>query len=138
MGNAKIFSTLDLTRGFWQIPLKENAKQYCAFRTCRGLMEWSVMPFGLINSTATFTKMMRKILPSNKNILHYVDDISIFSNDWQSHLIPLEEVFKTLKQNKLTVTPSKVKIGLNEIEFLGHKFSNGHIEPTDQFNNKIL
>ena len=30
---AKYFTKLDLTKGYWQIPLKENCKQYTAFQT---------------------------------------------------------------------------------------------------------
>ena len=138
IGKSSIFTTLDLTRGFWQIPLNESARKYSAFKTSLGLMEWNVMPFGLVNSTATFTRMMRKIIPDHSNIVHYVDDICVFSKDWSEHIDALKLVFETLKVNCLTIAPSKVKIGKKEIEFLGQKFVNGHVEPTDQYQKKIL
>ena len=138
MGNNKIFSTIDLTRGFWQIAMEENSKQYTAFRTSNGLFQWKVMPFGLVNSTATFTKMMRQILKPHPNMIHYVDDICIFSNTWQEHYEALEHLFKTLQENNLTVSPDKIKIGFPEIEFLGHKFTKGGITTTENFQEKIL
>ena len=138
MSKGKIFTTIDLTRGFWQVPLNKHAKQFCAFRTHRGIFEWTVMPFGLINSTATFTKMMRKILPPKQNRVHYVDDICIYTETWEEHIKELEEVLEILRQNNLTVSPKKIKIGQKEIEFLGHKFYNGNIKPTEQFQRKML
>ena len=138
MGKGKLFSTLDLMRGFWQIPMSDDSKQYTAFTTHQGLYEWNVMPFGLVNSTATFTKMMRRILPPHPNIVHYVDDICIFSEDWDKHCELSEYIFNILKNHNLTVSPEKMKIGHSEIEFLGHKFTDKGITPTNNFQNKIL
>ena len=138
VGKGRIFSSIDLTRGFWQIPMSEDSKQYTAFTTHRGLFEWNVMPFGLVNSTATFTKMMRKILKPHPNIVHYVDDICIFSEDWKTHCQILEDIFNILETNNLTVSPDKIKIGYSEIEFLGHKFTDKGIAPTKNFQNKLL
>ena len=138
MGQSTIFSTLDLTRGFWQIPVEQNSKQYTAFTTHMGFYEWNVMPFGLINSTATFTKMMRKILQPHPNIKHYVDDVCIFSNNWDEHFEALNYLFQKLKENNLTISPAKIKLAQAEIEFLGHKFTKTGIQPTSNFNEKIL
>ena len=53
IGNSNIFTHLDLNRGFWQIGMDSESKKYTAFTTEEGLFEWNVMPFGLVNSTAT-------------------------------------------------------------------------------------
>ena len=138
LGTGKIFSTIDLTRGFWQIPMDEESKKYTAFNTHSGFYQWNVMPFGLVNSTATFTRMMRKILKPHHNIQHYVDDVCVFSQTWQEHLNALEHLFNTLSQHNLTVSPDKLHIGHTEIEFLGHKFTRNGITTTDSFQQKLL
>ena len=51
---AKYFTKLDLTKGYWQIPLKENCKQYTGFQTSVGLMEFNYLPFGLSTAAPTF------------------------------------------------------------------------------------
>ena len=44
VGTAKIFTTLDLKHGYWQIPLTERAKSCTAFATPDGgLYQWRVM-----------------------------------------------------------------------------------------------
>ncbi|CAM5127231.1 unnamed protein product [Eretmochelys imbricata] len=47
LGWAQFISTLDLTKGYWQVPLDESAKERSAFITHLGLYEFNVLPFRL-------------------------------------------------------------------------------------------
>ena len=138
LGEGKIFSTIDLTRGFWQIPLAKNSRKFTAFTTHVGFFEWTVMPFGLVNSTATFTKMMRNILKPHPHIQHYVDDICIFTSTYEDHFKALEHLFTILKEYNLTVSPEKIKLCQTQIEFLGHKFTEKGLMTSTNFKDKIL
>jgi hypothetical protein len=46
-GNALYITTLDLAKGYWQIPLTPGAKEKTAFATPDGLFQYTVKPFGL-------------------------------------------------------------------------------------------
>ena len=50
LSRAKIFSILDATSGYWQIPLQEEDKQKTGFITREGLFQFKVMPFRLKNA----------------------------------------------------------------------------------------
>ena len=54
LAGSKYFSTLDLTSGYWQVPLDKDAQEKSAFATRSGLWKWKVLPFGLTSAPATF------------------------------------------------------------------------------------
>ncbi len=61
LGGNTLFSTMDLTSGFYNIPMAEEDKKYTAFTTPVGLHEYNRMPQGLCNSPASFMRMMLSI-----------------------------------------------------------------------------
>ena len=62
LGRARYLSTIDLTRGYWQVPLSEESRKKTAFTTPTGLYEFTTMPFGLHGAAATFQRMMDRII----------------------------------------------------------------------------
>ncbi|GFS66969.1 retrovirus-related Pol polyprotein from transposon 297 [Trichonephila clavipes] len=80
-------SVLDLTKGYWQIPMKDEAKPLTAFLTHSGHYQWKVMPFGMKNAGSTFQKSMDNALLLNQKYCHsYIDDVAIYSTTWDEHL----------------------------------------------------
>ena len=49
---SRYFSTLDLTSGYWQVPLDADAQEKSTFATRSGLWKWKVLPFGLTSAPA--------------------------------------------------------------------------------------
>ena len=67
LGEARFISTLDLTRGYWQVPVAEEARHKMAFAMPFGLYELTVMPFGLQGALATFQCLMDRIVNRCEN-----------------------------------------------------------------------
>lgn len=123
---AKVFSSLDLLSGYWQCEVDEASKLYTAFTAGPlGFYEWNRLPFGLINSGATFQRTMERVLKDllDKEVLVYIDDVVIFSKDVRSNLERLTRVFDKLIEQGLRLKPSKCKFLCSEISYLGHSVS---------------
>ncbi|XP_048062052.1 uncharacterized protein LOC125277609 [Megalobrama amblycephala] len=130
LGNAQLFSTLDLTSGYFQVAMSEEDRAKTAITTPFGLFEWTRMPFGLCNAPATFQRLMGVVLGdlTFDILLIYLDDIIVFSKDFDSHCQRLETVFNRLRQHGLKLKPSKCFILKPEVKFLGHLISSKGIQ----------
>ncbi len=134
LGNAKLFSTLDLTAGYFQVAVSEKDREKTAVTTPFGLFEWTRMPFGLCNAPATFQRLMGVVLGdlAFDVLLVYLDDVIIFSRDFESHCERLELVFNRLRQHGLKLKPSKCFLLRPEVKFLGHQISAEGIKVNDE------
>lgn len=133
LGKSKVFSTLDLTSGYWQVELDQDAKEKSAFVTRSGLYEWEVLPFGLTSAPSTFERLMETALRGLhwKSVLIYLDDIIVFAPDVDSHVERLAEVFGRLRAAGLKLKPEKCRLFADRVQYLGHTVSHRGIE-TDQ------
>ncbi|CAM4571699.1 unnamed protein product [Lepidochelys kempii] len=130
LGQAQFISTLDLTKGYCQVPLDESAKERSAFITHVGLYEFNVLPFGLRNVSATFQRLVDGLLAGlGEYAVAYLDNVAIFSDSWAEHLEHLQKVFERIREAGLTVKAKKCQIGLNRVTYLGHQVGQGTINP---------
>jgi hypothetical protein len=142
LGSARYFSSLDMGNAFWQVPLTKTAQEKTAFASNTGLWEWKRMPFGLCNATATFqrlmTKMLGKVIQKYGNlVLCYVDDILIASTTIEEHLERLREVFKCIRMAGLKLKAQKCRLFDTEIRFLGRKITAEGIQPDPENVEKV-
>ena len=111
---------MDLTSGFWQMPLAEDAMAYTAFATDLGLYEFMRASMGLINSPWYFQgEMERVVFP---NLIHkilelYIDDILTWAQSITELCGHLEKIFQALRDHGMTLNPEKCEFGMSEVEF---------------------
>ncbi|CAM5115076.1 unnamed protein product [Natator depressus] len=130
LGRTQFISTLDLTKGYWQVPLDESAKERSAFTTHVGVYEFNVLSFGLRNAPATFQRLVDGLLVGlEEYAVTYLDNVAIFLDSWAEHLEHLQKVFKRISEAGLTVKAKKCQIGLNRVTDLGHQVGQGTINP---------
>lgn len=80
LGKARNLSTLDLCKGYWQVPLTSRAGELTAFRAPSGLFHFNLMPFGLHGVAVTFQHLMYQVLKGSEEFsAAYIDDFFIFS-----------------------------------------------------------
>ncbi|XP_075697048.1 uncharacterized protein LOC142662718 [Rhinoderma darwinii] len=130
LASARFVTTLDLSKGYWQIPLTENARERSAFITPFGLFEFLGMPFGMKNAPATFQRLVDRLLEQCQDFAcAYLDDIAIFSTSWEEHLKHLGIVLDHILAAGLTIRPDKCQLGMAEVQYLGHRVGGGTLRP---------
>ena len=132
LGNAWFITTLDLTKGYWQVPLAAESKEKTAFATPGGLWQYRMLPFGLAGAPASFQRLMDQVLKPHKGYASaYLDDVVIQSPDWESHLPRLEKVLESIREAGLTANPKKRKLAYSETNYLGYTIGRGLVKPQE-------
>ncbi|WVZ97239.1 hypothetical protein U9M48_042789 [Paspalum notatum var. saurae] len=117
LGEATVFSKIDLRSGYHQIKVREEDIPKTAFSTRYGLYEYLVMSFGLTNAPAFFMYLMNSVFMNelDKFVVVFIDDILVYSKNEKEHEEHLE--------HKLYAKFSKCAFWLTEVAFLGHILS---------------
>ena len=125
LGGATVFSSLDAASGYHQLGVEEGDKEKTAFITPHGLYEWNRMPFGLCNAGATFQRLMQGVMHEQifRILLVYLDDLLVYSKDFETHLASLRVVFELLRKVGIKLKPDKCSFAAHQLEFLGHTVS---------------
>ena len=131
LNGAKIFTSLDLKSGYWQVMMSEESIPYTAFTVGPlGFFKCIRMPFGLTNALATFQRLMESCLGELhlQYCIIYLDDIIIFSKTPADHIKRLRAVFEKLDKAGLRLRPNKCEFFECRVEYLGHVVSENGIE----------
>ncbi|GFN74261.1 Pol polyprotein, partial [Plakobranchus ocellatus] len=125
LGGSKYFSTLDLASGYHQMMMHPEDEEKTAFTTPFGLYHWKRLPFGLCNAPAQFSRLMQRVMNDHlfKIMVLYLDDLLIYSPDFDSHIDRLQAIFNRLREVGIKLNPEKCSFVKSSVSFLGHVLS---------------
>ncbi|CAC5404413.1 unnamed protein product [Mytilus coruscus] len=117
-------ASIDLSSGFFQMPVDKDSQKYTAFNTCFGTFKFRRLPMGLSSAPSSFQLLTFKVC------LCYLDDILIASETFDQHIDDLNTVFGRLKEAGLKLGPKKCSfLHSSHAFFLGHLISSKGIQP---------
>ncbi|UYV84493.1 K02A2.6-like, partial [Cordylochernes scorpioides] len=128
---AKVFSTLDLTSGFFQIHIPESDRDYFTFSLPWGRYRFTRLPQGAKNSAQVFQWAMNLVLGDLlfKCVRLYIDDVIVYSDPHEQHVADLAAVLERLSKFGLKAKYGKSYLFRDSVEYLGHVIDQNGIKP---------
>jgi len=129
--DATCFTTLDLASGYWQIEIDPQDREKTAFITDYSIYEFNIMPFRLTNAPATFQRTINRVFMRilGNYVVVYLDDLNIYSQNFNKYLKHLWEVFERLRNAGLKLKAKKCQLFKKELAFLGHIVGEDGVKP---------
>ena len=130
LANAKVFTKLDLRNAYHLVRIREGDEWKTAFNTHLGHFEYLVMPFGLTNAPAVFQNLVNDVLRDmiNNFVVVFLDDILVYSQSMDDHVLHVRTVLQRLLENRLFVKAEKCEFHASSVEFLGHVITEGSVK----------
>ena len=127
---STLFTTIDLTAGFWQMILHPKARQYTAFTVPgKGQFQWVTTPMGLLGAPASFQRLMEKVVEDIQNTQVYIDDLLCHSAEHPEHLDLLDQVLARLSRHGIKMNLNKCVFGSPQVTYLGFELTPEGIRP---------
>ena len=120
LNGGKIFSKIDLSDAYLQIPLSEDSSRILCINTHRGLFKFNRLAFGVKVAPAIFQQIMDTMLSDFDFVISYLDDILLTSQNAEEHKKHVFEVFKRIQEYGFKVKENKCDFFLERIKYLGH------------------
>jgi len=135
MPNAKVFTVLDATSGFWQVELDDESSKLCTFNTPFGRYRFTRLPFGIKSAPEVFQRYMTEMLegipgahPINGTDA-IVDDILVWGSTLEEHDERLRQVLERARQHNLKLNKKKCQLRKDEVAYVGHVITKDGLKP---------
>ncbi len=138
---AKWFSALDLVDGYWNCLVHEADRDKLSFTVPgKGRFRWRSVPFGYHGSGPHFQRAVEACLAGLEwnEVAVYVDDLLMFTPDFDSHVRLVDTVLNKLADGGFAVAPNKCSFFVKEIPYLGHLLSQRGVAVQPELVQKIV
>ena len=125
----KFVTKIDLSMCFYTYELDDESKDKCTIATPFGLYRYRRLPQGINQGPDVAQELIEGVLRGLDDVVAYIDDIAIFSDDWETHLATVNEVLSRLNAHGYAVNPEKCEWAVKETDFLGHYLTPNGIKP---------
>ncbi|CAA0842069.1 Unknown protein, partial [Striga hermonthica] len=126
----ELMSFMDAYSGYNQIPMDPKDSEHTSFYSARGLYCYTMMPFGLKNTGATYQRLVNKMFATliGHTMEVYVDDMLVKSVHASDHITHLQDMFAIPRSYSMVLNPKKCTFGVESGKFLGYMVSQREIE----------
>ena len=138
MPNAILFSTFDAKCGYWQIALDDESSKLCTFNSPWGRFRFTRVPFGINTSGDIFNSVMTELFQDLEGVEIIVDDILVHGSTKQEHDIRVRRMLERAREVGLKLNPQKARVGLDQVDYVGHTISKEGLKPNTEYVKAIV
>lgn len=131
ISGASVFSKLDLSQAYNQLPLSAESQKYCVISTHRGLFACTRLPFGVASAPSIWQRTIERVLQGLDGVLVYFDDLLIYGADQAEHDRRLRMVLKRFEEAGLKLSKEKCEIDTDEVKYLGYRVTSSGLHPDE-------
>ncbi len=130
--DCKIFSVIDMSNGFFSVPLHSDSQPWLAFTVDYEQYQWTRLPQGFQNSPTIYHQAVRRDLcdpecpVKQSTMIQYVDDILIASTDHEVHQTELASLLDYLHKKGHKCSFHKAQVAKKQVTFLGQTIGAGN------------
>ena len=128
LSGSKYYTSLDASRGYWQLPLSDESAKLTTFITHQGRYCFRRLPYGICNASEIFQRKMTELLETTSAVA-YQDDIIVFGKTEKEHDDELAKVLDIISKSGLKLNKQKCKFKQTKLSFLGHMISESGVSP---------
>ena len=136
--DAKIFSTLDATSGFWQIPQDEESSFLTCFNTPFGRYRFKRLPFGIRSAPEVYQRVMEELFGGIEGCEVIADDLMVWERNDEEHDQRLKKVLDRAREVQLKLNQKKCKKRVTEVSYIGHTFTSEGVKQNQRKVEAIL
>ena len=134
----KFLSKLDISMQYYTFVLDDESKELCTIATPFGLYKYNRLPMGISQSPDIAQEVMENVLRDIDDIEVYIDDIAVFSSDFDQHLAVIRKILTRLRDKGFIANPRKCEWCIEQTDFLGHWLTPDGIKPYSKKIKAIL
>jgi putative transposase len=123
---------------YYTFELDESSKEVCTICMPFGNYKYNCYQWVFHRFQTFCKKLWKTCFVASKGVDIYIDDVGVFSNDWDTHLASLSHILNVLKTNNFTVNPAKCKWAVQETDWLGYWLTPTGLKPWKKKISTIL
>nr|XP_015833782.1 PREDICTED: uncharacterized protein K02A2.6-like [Tribolium castaneum] len=131
LAGKKIFTVIDMSAGFWHVPLDKESSDLCCFNTHVGRYKFLRMPFGIKSAPEVFQKHVIRIFGHISGVSVIFDDLIIVANNEKGHDEILQRVLNTALENNIKFNKDKIQYKIKSVRYMGNIITDKGIKPDD-------
>ncbi|KAK2182891.1 hypothetical protein NP493_331g04021 [Ridgeia piscesae] len=129
MADARYFTKMDASQGFYQIQLDEESTQLCTVATPFGRYSFKRLPYGINCAPEIFHAKIQQLFESETGVKVFMDGIVVWGRTREEHDARLKMALATIRRSGLKLNEKKCVFGVTELTYLGEKLTHQGIKP---------